>query len=237
MDAIAVTLAGGGRYVGVAPLGTSLTDEQAGQLARIGMNPIVATDADIAGRVAAERDIWILTPHRLDPLYARFPEGRDPADLLPINGPAALTTVLDQARPLGERLVEERLTSLPPDQAQLEAARVVAARPPGCWDQGSNTITSRLNLPCLRFGRPCSPTSRSGTATPGEPRRNPCMASTTSRNGWPNLPRSGQSSGGRPWPASSTNDSSDKETGQRWRSSCRKPTTKDMTSPPSLEAL
>ena len=55
--------------------------------------------------------------------------------------------MLDQAGPLGERLVEERLTSLPPDQARLEAARVVAARPPGCWDQGSSTISSRLNVP------------------------------------------------------------------------------------------
>ena len=147
MDAIAVTLASGGRYIGVAPLGTSLTDEQASQLAAIGKNPIVATDADIAGRVAAERDFWILTAYRLDPRYALLPEGSDPADLLALNGPAALTTVLDQARPLGERLVDERLTSLPPDQAQLEAARVVAARPPECWDQGSNTISSRLNLP------------------------------------------------------------------------------------------
>jgi hypothetical protein len=31
-----VTLVSGGRYVGVASLGTSLTDEQAGQLDRIG---------------------------------------------------------------------------------------------------------------------------------------------------------------------------------------------------------
>ena len=44
-------------------------------------------------------------------------------------------------------LIEERLTSLPPEQAQLEAARVVAARPPECWDQGSNTISSRLKVP------------------------------------------------------------------------------------------
>src|SRR5215207_9798799 len=49
--------------------------------------------------------------------------------------------------PLGERLINERLTNLPPEQAQHGAARVVAARPPGCWDQGSNTISSRLNLP------------------------------------------------------------------------------------------
>jgi hypothetical protein len=55
--------------------------------------------------------------------------------------------VLDQAEPLGERLAEERLTSLPADHARLEAARIVAARPPGCWDQGSSTISARLNLP------------------------------------------------------------------------------------------
>ena len=153
MDAIAVTLAGGGRYIGVAPLGTSLTSEQASQLAAIGKNPIVATDADIAGRVAAERDFWILTPHRLDPRYALLSEDSDPADLLALNGPEALTAVLDQARPLGERLIEERLTSLPPKQARHEATRVVAARPPECWDQGSSTISSRLNVPLAAVRR------------------------------------------------------------------------------------
>jgi DNA primase len=113
----------------------------------IGKNPIVATDADIAGRVAAERDFWILTTYRLDPRYALLPEGSDPADQLALNGPEALNTVLDQARPLGERLVDERLTSLPTDQAQLEATRVVAARPPECWDEGSSNISSRLRVP------------------------------------------------------------------------------------------
>jgi DNA primase len=46
-------LAGSGSYIGVAALGTSLTDEQASQLVRQGTNPIVATDGDIAGRVDA----------------------------------------------------------------------------------------------------------------------------------------------------------------------------------------
>jgi DNA primase catalytic core len=147
MDAIAVTLASGGRYIGVAPLGTSLTDEQVSQLARLGKNPIVATDADTAGRVAAERDFWILAPYRLDPRFAPLPDGSDPADLLALNGPAALSAALDRARPLGDELINERLTSLPSDQARNEAARVLAARPPACWDQGSNTISSRLNLP------------------------------------------------------------------------------------------
>jgi DNA primase len=64
-DAIAVSLAGAGQYVGVAPMGTALTDTQADQLRpflapdRPGL--IVATDADRAGRAAAERAFWQLT--------------------------------------------------------------------------------------------------------------------------------------------------------------------------------
>ena len=222
MDAIAVTLAGGGRYIGVAPLGTSLTDEQASQLARIGKNPIVATDADIAGRVAAERDFWILAPYRLDPRHARLPEGSDPADLLALNGPAALTTVLDQARPLGERLIDERLTSLPPEQAQHEAARVLAARPPACWDPGSNTISSRLNVPLPAVRQTLLAHVKEWNI---DPRRAAAESPARRQRGQETAGRSGcdpdRSSGGRPWPASSTSDSSDRATGQRWRSSCR----------------
>ena len=87
IDAIAVTLAGGGRYVGVAPLGTSLTDEQATQLAHHGVDPIVATDADIPGQVAAERAYWHLTPHGLNPRHAKWPDNTDPADVLTYHGP------------------------------------------------------------------------------------------------------------------------------------------------------
>ncbi|WP_415839440.1 MobF family relaxase, partial [Nocardioides zeicaulis] len=77
IDAIAVTLTTAGRYLGLAPLGTALTDEQARQLAAITqatspetarpVGPVVATDADLAGQVGAERDYWTLTPHGLDP--------------------------------------------------------------------------------------------------------------------------------------------------------------------------
>jgi len=49
VDAIAVTLAPEGRYVGVAPLGTALTDDQAAQLHHLGhRQPVVATDAAIS---------------------------------------------------------------------------------------------------------------------------------------------------------------------------------------------
>jgi DNA primase len=150
MDVIAVTLAGQGRYLGVAPLGTSLTEEQAHQLARIGSQPIVATDADLAGRIAAERDFWMLSCYRLDPLYARLPGGTDPAELVAVAGPIALTGALTAAQPLAEQLIHERLKNLPPTHAVLEATRVVAARPSRHWDQGSTAISSRLGVPTVQ---------------------------------------------------------------------------------------
>jgi DNA primase len=67
MDATAVTLASRGRYIGMSLLGTSLTEEQASQLAHLGVHPIVATDADPAGRSAAERDYSMLSCYRVDP--------------------------------------------------------------------------------------------------------------------------------------------------------------------------
>jgi DNA primase len=147
MDAIAVTLASRGRYLGVAPLGTSLTDEQAAQVAHLAVHPVIATDADLAGRVAAERVYWMLSCQRLDPLHPQLPEGTDPADLLALKGPTALTQALAAAQPLAERLLDERLTNLPPAEALLEAARVIAARPARHWQQDSSAISFRLGVP------------------------------------------------------------------------------------------
>jgi DNA primase len=147
MDAIAVTLATGGRYVGVAPLGTALTDDQAAQLHHLGhRQPIVATDADLAGRVAAERDYWILTPHGHHPLYAQLPDATDPADLAAGNI-GGLVEVLAGATPLAELLIDERFAHLPLAQAALEAVRIVAAQPPAHWQTGVQHIADQLHLP------------------------------------------------------------------------------------------
>jgi DNA primase catalytic core len=153
MDAIAVTHASAGRYVGLAPLGTSLTDEQAAQLTAGRRDPIVATDPDLAGQVAAERDFWILTPHGMDPGYAQLPTGHDPADLLTLRGPAALVAALQTQQPLGERLLTERLDNLPPEKARLAAARVIAARPGPAWDRGIATTRACLRLSQLQARR------------------------------------------------------------------------------------
>ncbi len=157
MDAVAVTLASHGLYLGVAPLGTSLTDEQAAQLAAVGRDPIVATDADLAGQVAAERDFWMLTPHGLDPGYARFPDGLDPADLLAQRGPAALTAAVASGQPafrsLGDQLLTERLDNLAPEQARLAAMKILSARPSRAWEPGVNQVRARLQLSQMQSRR------------------------------------------------------------------------------------
>jgi DNA primase catalytic core len=132
-DAVAVTLASQGRYVGVAPLGTALTEEQARQLATLSTRPIVATDADLPGRLAAERAFWLLTQHCTDPLAAQLPDGTDPASVLHAHGPDALVGLLADPRPLGQIVIDERRANLPARAAFEAATRVIAARPPSTW--------------------------------------------------------------------------------------------------------
>jgi DNA primase catalytic core len=157
IDAVAVTIASAGLYLGVAPLGTSLTDEQAAQLAAVGRDPIVATDADLAGQVAAERDFWMLTPHGMDPGFARFPDGLDPADLFAQRGAAALTAAVASGQPafrsLGDQLLTERLDNLGAEQARVVAMRVISARPSMAWEPGVNQVRARLQLSQLAAGR------------------------------------------------------------------------------------
>lgn len=86
-DALAITLATDGRAVGVAPLGTALTEQQAHAIANQGARVWEATDTDAAGQAAAARDHELLIRHGITaydfPLLS--PDGqpvKDPAELL-----------------------------------------------------------------------------------------------------------------------------------------------------------
>ncbi|MBD3781942.1 MAG: toprim domain-containing protein [Micrococcales bacterium] len=147
LDAWAVTVALAGRHVGIAPLGTSLTDEQARQIAQLARPVVVATDADSAGRVAAERDYWLLAQHGLDPVAAVLGDGSDPADVLAHSGASALTGALTTARPLGEVLIEERLANLGDLDALRESVLVAAARPAHTWTGHVDALSTTLHLP------------------------------------------------------------------------------------------
>ena len=172
MDAIAVTLATEGAQVGVAPLGTSLTEDQVAQLARqfqrTGRDPVVATDGDLAGQVAAERDFWMLTGRGLDPAHVEMPAGSDPAGLLAEHGPAALAEALSSPRPLGEVLLTERIDHLTNDRARLEAAKVLAAQPSRAWEPGLDQVVARLQVSQVQARRDLA---AAVTAWDADPRR------------------------------------------------------------------
>ena len=146
VDAIAVTLATAGSFVGVAPLGTSLTHEQAAQLAHLGNEHIIATDGDLAGRIAAERDYWLLAPHQVDPRYAQFKPGEDPASILEQHGRKELVLALQNTHPLAEELIAERLANIPAPADQLvESAQVIAARPAEHWGPDIAAVARRVD--------------------------------------------------------------------------------------------
>jgi DNA primase len=113
-DAIAITLAGRGRYVGLAPCGTALTSPQAEALSRAadlrGTGILVAFDDDPAGRKAAVRAYHVL--HAIsDRLQAVALPGKDPAEILESAGPSALHAILrNHLRPLSALVIDAHLS-------------------------------------------------------------------------------------------------------------------------------
>ena len=144
-------------------MGTALTDSQADSLipylrsvdsldgvdgSYAAAGPIVATDADLAGQMAAERDYWMLTARGADPRHLAFPPGHDPASLLARDGAAALAGRLTTAtRPLAQVLVDERLNHLPAGAALPAAAAVVAAGQADRWATRTRDLARRLHVP------------------------------------------------------------------------------------------
>ena len=112
-DAIAVTLAGGGRYAGLAPCGTALTTRQTAALSRAAdprqTGVLVAFDDDAAGRKAAVRAYDILRAIS-DRLQSAVLSGRDPAEILEAEGAAVLRTILqDQVQPLSAVVIDAHI--------------------------------------------------------------------------------------------------------------------------------
>jgi DNA primase catalytic core len=158
VDALAVTLAGHGEYIGVAPLGTAFTDVQANRLRPYRDNPagpvIVATDADTAGQQAAYRDFWQLAARYHNPSHILIPHGKDPAELYQTNGPDALHDLLDQSSPLADHIIAmctapfvDRLDTVEGRiQALRRAAPVVAALLPDQWSDRAALLSQRLEV-------------------------------------------------------------------------------------------
>ncbi|MFV2002208.1 MAG: DNA primase, partial [Paracoccaceae bacterium] len=125
MDAIALAQSG---FDGVvAPLGTAITEDQLRLLWRLGPEPIIALDGDIAGLRAAMRLVDVALPILEAGQSLRFaimPGGQDPDDVIKSGGAAAMQELLDQAQPmvrlLWRRETEGKVFDSPERKAALD---------------------------------------------------------------------------------------------------------------------
>ena len=145
MDAIAITTATSGRCIGVAPLGTALSSEQAAQLRHFGAEVIIATDADAAGQTAARKDFWTLAPQLVSTRATVLPGEADPAQMLATGHAELLVESLTEARSLASILIDENMSR--PDDGVAVALTVLATQPPETWEQELNAIAHQSGTP------------------------------------------------------------------------------------------
>jgi len=127
MDVIA--LQGAGFTGAVAPLGTALTETQLGELWKLADEPYLCFDGDNAGRRAAqraaERALPLLRPGK-SLRFVALPSGEDPDSLLRVHGAAAVSRLLEQARPLADVVwdmdTEGKAADTPERRASIQQA-------------------------------------------------------------------------------------------------------------------
>ncbi len=114
-DVIAMHQAGLRNTVGL--MGTALTEEQVGELARIAPRVQLALDADGAGQEAMLRAARVAAGRRLELRVVPLPPGTDPADLVQAEGAQSLARLVEASVPFVRFRVEREL-----DMADLSAA-------------------------------------------------------------------------------------------------------------------
>jgi DNA primase len=147
-DVIALHQAGLRNTVG--SMGTALTVEQVGELARMAQTVLLALDADSAGQEAMLKAAGLAAKRKLELRVVALPTGTDPADLVQREGAQAISTAVEQAVPFvrfrverilaagdhgspegRDRMVEELrpvFAMLPPSAMRLELTRMVSGR-------------------------------------------------------------------------------------------------------------
>jgi DNA primase len=134
----------------VGLMGTALTGEQVGELARMAATVLLALDADTAGQEAMLRASSLAAKRKLELRVVSLPPGADPADLVQRKGPEAVRAMVgesvpfvrfrverilaagDHSSPEGrDRMIEELrpvFATLAPSAMRMELTRIVSGR-------------------------------------------------------------------------------------------------------------
>ncbi|HEX4838259.1 MAG TPA: DNA primase [Solirubrobacteraceae bacterium] len=108
-DVIALHQAGFTNAVGL--MGTALTDEQVGELARLAQTVLLALDADSAGQEAMLKAARLAARRNLELRVVELPAGADPAELVQRAGAEAIHEAMGRSLPFVRFRVERVLSS------------------------------------------------------------------------------------------------------------------------------
>jgi DNA primase len=116
----------------VAPMGTALTAEQVGMLARLAQRVVVVFDGDEAGQRAARKALPLFLEAEADGRVARMPPGVDPDEFVRAQGADAFRKLVDNARPVVEQMIDdlarENDGTIPGRVQAMEAAAPILAK-------------------------------------------------------------------------------------------------------------
>jgi DNA primase len=147
-DTIALHQAGMRNAVGL--MGTALTGDQVGELARMAQTVLLALDADSAGQEAMLRASTLAAKRNLELRVVPLPAGADPADLIQRDGAGAIEAAVEKSVPFvrfrvervlaagddssaegRDRMIEQLrpiFATLPPSAMRMELTRIVSGR-------------------------------------------------------------------------------------------------------------
>jgi DNA primase len=126
-DVIAMHQAGLRHTVGL--MGTALTEEQVGELARLAPTVVLALDADAAGQEAMLRAARVAARRKLALRVVALPAGSDPADLVAAEGARAMAERVEASVPFVRFRVERELAIADLSSAEGKDAAIAALRP------------------------------------------------------------------------------------------------------------
>jgi DNA primase len=126
-DVIALHQAGMQNVVGL--MGTALTGEQVGELARMAQTVLLALDADSAGQEAMLKAFKLANKRKLELRVVMLPAGADPAELIQRDGAAAMQSAVEGSISFVRFRAERVLASGDPSNSEDQDRMIDELRP------------------------------------------------------------------------------------------------------------
>jgi len=109
----------------VATLGTALTDRHVRKLKGYAKEAIIVFDSDEAGKSAAIKSLYVFANEGLPARAVALPSGHDPDSFVNENGLDRFHDLLDQASPMFDFFLEQKLTKEDSDEGKVRTLKEI----------------------------------------------------------------------------------------------------------------